>query len=109
MIIINSLKNIQLQEVMPKGAKWRYSRILYLKLNYGRMTYAEMRKFMPEHSKKAISNKAVQLGLSYKQNWNPFECLVAIYYPNKTGELLINRSINALKIKRCRLIKSLSN
>ena len=73
------------------------------------MTYAEMRKFMPEHSEKAISNKAVQLGLSYKQNWNPFECLVAIYYPNKTGELLINRSINALKIKRCRLIKSLSN
>jgi hypothetical protein len=94
---------------MPKGIKWKYSQIVYLKLNYGRMTYAKMRKFMPEHSEKAISNKAVELGLSDKQNWNPFECIVAIYYPNKTGELLTNRSTNALKIKRCRLIKSLSN
>ena len=73
------------------------------------MTYAEMRKFMPEHSEKAISNKAVELGLSDKQNWNPFECIIAIYYPNQKGKQLTNRSINALKIKRCRLIKSLSN
>ena len=94
---------------MPKGIKWKYSSELYLKLNYGKITYSEMRKFMPEHSEKAISNKAVELGLSNKQNWNPFECIVAIYYPNKTGKQLTNRSVNALKIKRCRLIKSLSN
>lgn len=94
---------------MPKGIKWKYSQELYLKLNYSRMTYIEMRKFMPEHSEKAISNKAVELGLSDKQNWNPFECLIALYYPNEKGKKLIHRSINALKIKRCRLIKSFSN
>ena len=94
---------------MPKGAKWRYSRELYLKLNYGRMTYSEMRKFMSEHSEKAISNKAVKLSLSDKQNWNPIECMIAIYYPNAIGRKLTNRSINSLKIKKCRLLKLLSN
>lgn len=94
---------------MPKGKKWKYSQILYLKLNYGKMPYSEIKKFMPEHSEKAISNKAIKLGLSNKQNWNPYECLVSLYYPNKIGEKLTNRNKNSLKIKKCRLIKSLSN
>lgn len=93
---------------MSKGKKWKYSQELYLKLNYGHKTYKQMQKFMPERSEKAISNMAVKLGLSNKKNWTPYESIVALYYPNKIGERLTNRSKNALKIKRCRLIKSFS-
>jgi hypothetical protein len=94
---------------MSKGPKWKYSQEIFLRLNYGRQTYKDMQKFMPARSEKAISNMAVKMGLSNKRNWNPYECIIALYYPNKIGEKLINRSRNALKIKKCRLIKSYSN
>jgi hypothetical protein len=94
---------------MSKGSRWKYSQEIFLRLNYGKQTYRKMQKFMPERSEKAISNMAVKLGLSSKRNWNPYECIIALYYPNNTGEQLINRSKNALKIKKCRLIKSYLN
>ena len=77
--------------------KWRYSEELYLKLNYGHQTYAEMQGFI-KRPVKQISSKAVRLGISKKRNWSKEEIALA-----KNGELPINRNYNSWKIKKHRI------
>jgi hypothetical protein len=92
---------------LKRWHKWKLSELYYLKINYGLKTYKEMQKEMLQyHSIKAISNKAVSLNVSNKRNWHPIESIIALYYTDKK---LTNRSINSQKIKKCRLIKSISN
>ena len=82
---------------------WKYSEILYLKINYGKISYKKMLKWMGKHSEKTISNKAVSLGISNKRNWSEKEIEILRNNSPKIASKIINRSVNACKIKKSRL------
>lgn len=97
---------------LKRWRRWKMSELYYLKLNYGLKTYEQMQKEMlGYHSVTAISNRAVKLQLSNKTNWSPIENIIALYYHPQKGFEILNkrRSKNSLKIKKCRLLKLLSN
>lgn len=81
---------------------WTEEDVNYLVNNFGQKSYAEMSQEMNKrHTSKAISAKAIKLGLTFAQDWTKEEeNILKTYYPILPKEefmkLLPNRTENAI-------------
>lgn len=83
---------------------WSQEEISFLKNNFGILSYEEIAQhYNDRHNAKAVSTKAIKLGLTTSQHWTKEEEDIIIkYYPyipmSQVLEMLPRRTANGLKI-----------